>query len=335
MTIKNAEGELSLGFNFSKTLKKHLTKQQRDLLSEGILIGCACFCQEFKTLPQRQINFDIYSSIPNCDNNKSSENSTSNDIEEMKSNGIDETLDGAFHLSTEPFPNTLSITLRLSENCIGGFDRFFRERETPSDLVKLTQTELELRGNELLSFFDAMETILHEFSHAVSYEKMMDATNWTNLGMPIENPDYFLWDEFLAKYRSILVTLKMLPEIEDALWYSICTTQIEELSNQLKKAKENINKIKHNFEIHGFSLKELKLINKSDKNLIPQFYAFDNTLATKEGTQLIGFAQACYDFQHPDKKFALTDEEKQLSYLLEHQFHKSRIFKNFQKMKFC
>ena len=287
-----------------------------------------------------------YPNIANCENgnnnedasesiNRDTSDDSAEDIEDMQANGIDETLDGAFHLSTEPFPNTLSITIRLPENCIGGFERFFQERETPSDLPQLNPTELELRGNEFLSFFDAMETILHEFSHAVSYEKMMEATNWTNLGMPVENPDYFLWDEFLAKYRSILVALKMIPEIEDALWYSICSAQIEGLSNQLKEAKENINKIKHDFKMHGFSLKELKRINKSDKNLIPQFYAFDNTLATKEGTQLIGFAQACYDFQHPDRKFALTDEEKQLSYLLEHQFHKSRIFKNFQKMKFC
>ena len=313
------ELEVKLGFSFSNRLEITYTDMDKDLISDTILLGCACFCQEFKTVPNRKVNFNLYSNI-----------------EEMKADGIsDGSIDGSFCFATEPYPETLFINLSLRQDFLIGCQRLFIERETPTKLSSATRAEVELRGNQLLSFFSTMEVILHEFSHAVNYEKIMDATGWVDLNMPVHNPDYFLCDEFLAKYCSILASLKMITEIENALFFAVCQYQFEDLSRKLSTTIERINAKRQEFEMYGFSLGELKRTVKCvemTRETVGNYYAFDNPMATYDGTQMLGFIQACYDFLNMDtrkRKGILTEDEKKLQYWLknDYPFHKSHIFK--------
>ena len=290
--------ELELVFRFCDRLEATYTEMDKNLISDTILLGCACFCQEFKTVPNRKVNFNLYSNI-----------------EEMKADGIsDGSIDGSFCFATEPYPETLSINLRLRQDFLIGCQRLFIERETPTNLQSATRAELELRGDQLLSFFSTMKVILHEFSHAVNYEKIMDTTKWIDLNMPIHNPKYFLCDEFLAKYCSVLVTLKMIPEIENALFFAVCQYQFEDFTCKLTTTVERINAKKRKFEIFGFNLGELKKTVKCvemTRETVGNYYAFDNPMATYDGTQMLGFIQACYDFLNMDahkRKGVLTED---------------------------
>ena len=208
---------------------------------------------------------------------------------------------------------------------------------TQKGMDKLVQ-----RGNELLAFRYTMEVILHEFSHALNYEKMMDDTGWTDLDMPTHDPDYFLWDEFLAKYRSMLVSLKMIPTMEYALFFSICKAQLESLCKDFDETVERIEAKKQEFKNFGLKLAELKMTAKDTaltNSMIGHYYAFDNSMATYSGTQLMGFIHACYDLMKLkdnkiDKKI-LTSDEKNLQILLqkEQPIHKSRMLRNFKAKK--
>ncbi len=211
--------ELSLGFYFDERLETEYSYAEKDIITDTILLGCSCFCQEFQTLPFRKVNFNLYSLI-----------------DAMKANGVsDGRFDGRFKFADKPHPETLSINLRLRENFLTGCKRLLAERKnsvsiTELDAMATTQKgmrKLAQRGNELLAFRYTMEVILHEFSHALNYEKVMEDTGWTDLDMPIHNPDYFLCDEFLAKYRSMLVSLK------------ICTKTSMKQSKESKRKNEN------------------------------------------------------------------------------------------------
>ena len=330
--------ELSLGFYFDERLEANYSDAEQDIITDTILLGCACFCQEFQTVPTRKVNFNLYSSI-----------------DAMKANGVsDGRLDGSFKFADKPYPETLSINLQLRKNFLNGCKRLLAERENSVSITELeamrkTRTgmdKLAQRGNELLAFRYTMEVILHEFSHALNYEKMMDDTGWTNLDMPTDDPDYFLWDEFLAKYRSMLVSLKMIPMMEPALFYSICKAQLENLYKDFDETAERIEAKKQEFKNFGFSLAELKMTAKDTaltSGMIGHYYAFDNSMATYSGTQLMGFIHACYDFKtqqdsnsskKTDKKI-LTSDEKNLQILIQkgQPIHKSRILRNFKTKK--
>ena len=332
--------ELSLGFHFDRNLEANYPDTEQNIITDTILLGCACFCQEFQTIPTRKVNFNLYSSI-----------------DAMKADGVsDGRFDGSFKFAKEPHPETLSINLKLRKNFLAGCKRLLAEREnsvTIAELEAMRKTKqgndkLAQRGNELLAFRYTMEVILHEFSHAINYEKIMDDTDWTDLDMPTHNPDYFLWDEFLAKYRSTLVCFKMIPTMEFALFFSICKAQLEALYKDFDETVERIEAKKQEFKDFGFSLGELKRSAKDvalTKGIIGHYYAFDNSMATYSGTQLMGFIHACYDlmtlsnktdtsYNKADKKI-LTSDEKDLQYLLqkEQPIHKSRILRNFRTKK--
>ena len=326
--------ELSLGFYFDRSLEANYLDAQQNIITDTILLGCACFCQEFQTIPTRNVNFNLYSSI-----------------DAMKADGVsDGRLDGTFKFADKPYPDTLSINLCLRQNFLAGCKRLLAEREKTISIAELeamreTQQgmkKLEKRGNELLAFRHTMEVILHEFSHAVNYEKMMDDTGWIDLDMPTHDPDYFLWDEFLAKYRSMLVCLKMIPTMEFGLFFSICKGQFDALYKDFDETIERIEAKKQEFKNFGFSLAELKRSAKDTaltSGFIGHYYAFDNSMATYSGTQLMGFIHACYDLMKlkdnkADKKI-LTSNEKELQILLqkEQPIHKSRILRNFKAKK--
>ena len=326
--------ELSLGFYFDENFEADYSDAEQDIITDAILLGCACFCQEFQTIPTRKVNFNLYSSI-----------------DAMKANGVsDGRLDGTFKFADRPHPDTLSINLCLRQNFLAGCKRLLAEREETISLAELeamreTQQgmmKLAQRGNGLLAFRYTMEVILHEFSHALNYEKMMDDTGWIDLDMPTHDPDYFLWDEFLAKYRSMLVSLKMIPMMEHALFFSICKAQLDALYKDFDETFERIEAKKQEFKNFGFSLAELKRSAKDTaltSGMIGHYYAFDNSMATYSGTQLMGFIHACYDLMKlkdnkADKKI-LTSDEKNLQILLqkEQPIHKSRILRNFKAKK--
>ena len=72
----------------------------KNLITDTILLGCACVCQEFKYVPSRKVNFNLYSNI-----------------EEMKADGVsDGSIDGSFCFVTVQHPETLSINLRLKND---------------------------------------------------------------------------------------------------------------------------------------------------------------------------------------------------------------------------
>ena len=326
--------ELSLGFHFDRSLKANYSDVEQNIITDTILLGCACFCQEFQTIPVRKVNFNLYPSI-----------------DAMKADGVsDGRYDGSFKFAKEPYPETLSINLKLRKNFLAGCKRLLAERENSvsiADIEAMRKTQqgnakLVQRGDELLVFRYTMEVILHEFSHAINYEKMMDDTGWTDLDMPTHDPDYFLWDEFLAKYRSMLVSLKMIPTMEFALLFSIYKAQLDALYKDFDETVERLEAKKQELQNFGFSLAELKRSARDvalTQGLIGHYYAFDNSMATYAGTQLMGFIHACYDLMtltnnKIDKKI-LTSDEKDLQFLLqkEQPIHKSRILRNFKTKK--
>ena len=115
------------------------------------------------------------------------------------------------------------ILFVLSEDDMPGMERYVFERENGSlKDADMYQKEREKRGIDLMGFFHFLETLLHEYSHLCSFEQYMKMTNWADPGIAAHSVDYHLQDEFLARYRSTLVALRMLESFaERDLIYSI------------------------------------------------------------------------------------------------------------------